>query len=102
MRSLRASSHASDISDVPLVAPRPLSRPPKITAEQVKVRWEREGGGGAGKNVKEEVFLIPQWYFSNVRSFEAMIGSSTRRGWACTPGLYRGMQEAILPFRPLP
>ena len=61
MRSLHASSHASHISDVPLVAPRPLSCPPKITTEQVKVRWVREGGGGAGRNVKEEVFLIPQW-----------------------------------------
>jgi hypothetical protein len=86
MRSLRASSHASHIPDVPLVAPRPLSRPPEVTAEQVKMRWEREGGG-ADRNVKEEVFLIPQWYFSNTRSFAAMIGSSARRGWACTPAL---------------
>ena len=52
MRSLRASSHASHIPDVPLVAPRPLCRPPKIMAEQVGGSEREEGR----RNVKEEFF----------------------------------------------
>jgi hypothetical protein len=77
MPSPRGSSHGTHSPHVPPVASRPLSRPhtPKITAEQLKLRWEREGGAGAGSDVKEHVFSPPPR-----QDLESIFGRAQQRG----------------------